>query len=104
MSRNRFTFVVAWLAAALPALTCRTAAAQDRPEEDPNALGTHQKNVRVELGTRVQFVNSVGLDPFAENDVLPQLALGASWGFLASDKLSLAAVGGFDYGGSSSRA
>jgi len=104
MSRtHRLTFAAALLGATLP-LSSRSALAQDSSEADENALGTHQKNIRVDLGTRVQFVGNEGLDPFAENDVLPQLALGASWGFFASDALSLAAVGGFDYGATSSRA
>jgi hypothetical protein len=101
---NRLVFAAALLAAALPLLFSSSAAAQDRAEEDPNALGAHQKNFRIEAGTRVQFVSNQGLDPFAESDVLPQLALGASWGFFASDALSIAAVAGFDYGTSTSHA
>lgn len=105
MSRTyRLSFAAALVGAALPLLTAGTAVAQDTTEPDENALGTHQKNIRFDLGTRVQFVGSEGLDPFSENDVMPQLALGASWGFFASDALSLAAVGGFDYGATTSHA
>jgi hypothetical protein len=104
MSRTRrLSFAAALIGAALPFIS-GTAAAQDTTRPDDNALGTHQKNIRVDLGTRVQFVDSEGLDPFSENDVLPQLALGASWAFFASDALSLAAVGGFDYGATKSHA
>ncbi|HKY39036.1 MAG TPA: hypothetical protein VJN18_24025 [Polyangiaceae bacterium] len=101
---NRLGLGVALLVAALPVLHARAASAQDRPEPDPNSLGTHQKNIRLEAGTRVQLIGNEGLDAFSENDVVPQLALSASWGFFAADALSLAAVGGFDYGGTSSRA
>lgn len=66
-----------------------------------NALGNHQRNIRVEVGARTQFVNSDGLDPFSTNDVLPQVSLGASFAFWAQDKLSVAGVAGFDYGTSS---
>ena len=55
----------------------------------------------MEIGARTQFVNSAGLDPFSTNDVLPQLSLGASFGFWNRDQLSLAAVAGFDYGSTS---
>lgn len=81
----------------------QSALGQER-ERDPEALGTHQKNVRLEIGARTQFVSSDALDPFSENDVLPQLALGASYAFYAQERLSIAAVLGFDYGKSSSHA
>lgn len=67
----------------------------------PSGLGNHQKNVRFEIGARTQFVNSSGFNPFSQNDVLPQFSVGASFAFWARDQLSLAAVAGFDYGGSS---
>ena len=70
MSRtNRLSFAVALLVAALPVFHARAASAQDTTEPDANALGTHQKNFRVDLGTRVQFVGSEGLDALSENDV-----------------------------------
>lgn len=68
---------------------------------DESALGNHQKNIRLELGVRTQYIKSDGFDAFSERDVLPQFTLGASWAFWAQDKLSLAAFGGFDYGGTS---
>lgn len=96
--------IAAATCAAALLLSARHAAAQDtataRPH-DPRELGNHQKNVRLEVGARTQFVNSGGLDPFSTNDVLPQLSLGASWAFWKQDKLSLAGMVGFDYGGSS---
>jgi hypothetical protein len=97
--RGAATCAAALLLGALPA----RAQAQDAaaaPPSDANELGNHQKNVRLEIGARTQFVNSRGLDPFSTNDVLPQLSLGASFAFWKQDKLSLAAMAGFDYGGS----
>jgi hypothetical protein len=82
------------------------AAAQERdtaaaPPMDPHELGNHQRNVRFEIGARTQFIKGSGFDPFSTNDVLPQFSLGASVAFWKQDKLSLAAMAGFDYGGSS---
>ena len=91
------------LAATAPAAAAEDLGA-DAGAADSDALGTHQKNVRLELGARTQFVNSAGLDPFATNDVLGQLSLAASYAFWAQDRLSLAAVVGFDYGASSASA
>lgn len=70
---------------------------------DDDALGNHQKNIRLEAGVRTQYVKGDAFDPFSERDVLPQFSLGASWAFWAQDKLSLAAYGGFDYGGTSAK-
>jgi len=102
----RASIVYSWLA--LPALLLLTqpASAQDRgePDGDDAALGTHQKHVRFDLGVRTQFVSSEGLDPFSQDDVVPQFAMGASWAFLARDRFSLAALAGFDYGSLSSEA
>lgn len=82
------------------------AQAQDRgaPEAEAGALGSHQKHLRLDLGARTQFVRSDGLDPFSENDVVPQLSLGASYVVWTRDRLSLAATLGFDYAGLSSNA
>jgi hypothetical protein len=82
------------------------ARAQDAAASDQQAaaLGTHQRHLRLDLGARTQYVSSSGLDPFSENDAIPQLSLGASYAFWSADKLSLAGVLGFDYSGWSSRA
>jgi hypothetical protein len=76
-----------------------TAHAQDRAPAagDPDALGTHQRHLRLDLGLRTQFVSDAGLDPFSENDLVPHLSLGASYAFWARDALSIAGVFGFDY-------
>jgi hypothetical protein len=76
-----------------------SAHAQDRVAAagDAQALGSHQRHLRLDLGVRTQFVSDAGLDPFSENDVVPQLSLGASYAFWARDKLSLAGAFGFDY-------
>jgi hypothetical protein len=68
------------------------------------ALGTHQRNVRFDLGVRTQFIKGAAFDPFSEHDALTQFTTSASIAFLSRDQLSLAAVAGFDYGGSSAHA
>ena len=76
-----------------------TAHAQDRVESpgDAQALGSHQRHLRLDLGLRTQFVSDAGLDPFSENDVVPHLSAGASYAFWARGELSLAGAFGFDY-------
>lgn len=76
-----------------------SAHAQDRVPEarGAEALGTHQRHLRLDLGLRTQFVSDAGLDPFSENDVVPHLSLGASYAFWARDALSVAGAFGFDY-------
>ena len=104
MSKAR---LAAALGAVLSALAS-PAAAQDAgsgpSEAEKAALGTHQKNLRVSLGERTQFIKSSGFDPFSERDALTQVSLGASWAFWAHDELSLAANLGYDYGGSNAAA
>jgi hypothetical protein len=81
-----------------------TAAEADVAPAAPSAergLGNHQRNVRVDIGARTQFIKGSGFDPFSTDDVLPQLSLGASLAFWSQNELSLAAVAGFDYGTSS---
>jgi hypothetical protein len=95
--------------ASLAALTLAAPAhAADRGEDesdaDAQALGTHQRHLRLDIGARTQYVSSAGLDPFSENDAIPQLSLGASYAFWARDQLSIAAVAGFDYSDWSARA
>lgn len=87
-------------------LLAAPALAQDRaePDTDVEALGTHQRHLRVDLGARTQYVSNVGLDPFSENDAIPQFSMAASYAFWSRDKLSLAGAFGFDYSGWSSRA
>jgi hypothetical protein len=88
------------LLAASHAGAAETDAATASPQE-PSALGNHQRNVRLDVGARTQFVSSAGFDPFSEKDVLGQLAVSASFAFWSQEQLSVAAVAGFDYGGSS---
>lgn len=76
----------------------------DTTSVDDGSLGNHQKNIRFDLGARTQFIKGAGFDPFSERDALTQVSLGASWAFWARDALSLAAVAGFDYGGTSAMA
>src|SRR6186713_37541 len=102
MTRSLKSFV----SAACVALSCALAlpAAAAEGVTDVSGLGTHQKHVRLDIGNRTQFVSDAGLDPFSTNDVIPQLSLSASWAFYASDELSVAALLGFDYGGTSAKA
>jgi hypothetical protein len=90
----------AWLGCA------RSARAEDltQPTSSATSLGSHQRNLRLDLGVRAQFIESAGLDPFAVDDALPQVTLGASYAFLAQGRLSLAGAAIFDYGGSSAQA
>jgi hypothetical protein len=76
------------------------------PSRDDAAsdLGTHQRNVRLDLGLRTQFIKGAGYDPFSDNDVLHQFSTSASVAFWARDRLSFAGVVGFDYGVASARA
>jgi len=68
------------------------------------SLGTHQKHLRLEAGVRAQFIDSEGLDPFAENDVVAQFTTGASYTLLTSDRLSVAGSFLVDLGGKGSKA
>lgn len=101
MNAARFPFLFgAALCAALASYPARAVAADavDAPAEDPNALGNHQKNVRVDLGLRTQYIKGSAYDAFSENNALNHLSLGASWAFWARDRWSLAGAFGFDYG------
>jgi hypothetical protein len=73
--------------------------AADQVESDAadEALGSHQRHFRFDIGARTQYVSSAGLDPFSERDAIPQLSLGASYAFWARDRLSIAGVAVFDY-------
>lgn len=84
--------------------TARAATDSVDSNTDPGPLGNHQKHLRLDLGARTQFIKSSGFDPFSEKDALGQVSVAASWAFWAQDAASLAAVVGFDYGGSSAQA
>jgi hypothetical protein len=92
------------VAAAALICVCASPAAAETNDVDRNALGSHQRNVRLDLGLRTQFIKSAGFDPFSENDVLHQFTTNASFVFWTRERLSVAAVLGFDYGASSARA
>jgi hypothetical protein len=82
----------------------QTTSHEATPPDDPSALGNHQRHVRLDLGVRTQLVRSKGFDPFASNDVFPQLTLAASYYFWTRDRLSLGGVVAFDYGARSENA
>ena len=67
-------------------------------------LGSHQPHLAASLGPRVSKVGSTGYDPFADSDDLPQVSLGVSGTLLTASRLSLAAVGFWDYGARSGTA
>jgi len=107
MTRRHWSRLLAPTTCAVALLASQHAAAAQEADAAPgetqasSGLGNHQRNIRLEIGARTQFVNSAGFDPFSTNDVLPQLSLGASLAFWSQDKLSLAGVLGFDYGSTS---
>lgn len=105
-ARGQRRLASALLGTALASVAFRASGAEsaESTRVDDRALGNHQKHVRVELGARTQFISSAGLDPFSENDVIPQLSMAGSYVSWTHDRLSLAAVVGFDYGGSSAHA
>jgi hypothetical protein len=82
-------------------LAASTATAEtDRPSAPAggDALGSHQRHVRLEAGVRTQYVSSRALDPFSTNDAITHVSLGPALTLWASDELSLAASLLWDYG------
>ena len=100
---SRALSAVGCVASLLAAVDAAAAGAQDAPSSpvDEQALGNHQKHVRLDIGARTQFVNSKGFDPFSKNDVLSQVTFAASYTVWTHDQLSLAGLVGFDIGNSS---
>jgi hypothetical protein len=80
------------LALSVCALSLSASAAHAEP------LGSHQPHVEVFLGVRVSKVSDAGYDPFASSDELAQVSLGLGGTLFARGRLSLAAVGFWDYG------
>lgn len=103
---NRLRSATARVALSLAlSLFARVASAQDAPDDgDRDALGNHQRHLRLDVGLRTQLVPSAGLDPFSTDDLVPQLTLGASYYFWSRDRWSLGAAAAFDYGRSSAPA
>jgi hypothetical protein len=67
-------------------------------------LGSHQPHIEASLGARVSKVADAGFDPFANSDELVQVSLGVGGTLLRLQRLSLAAVGFWDYGERGSQA
>ncbi|MET0790891.1 MAG: hypothetical protein ABW061_05175 [Polyangiaceae bacterium] len=67
-------------------------------------LGSHQPHIQASLGVRASKVSDAGFDPFADSDELLQVSLGVGGTVLRFQRLSLAAVGFWDYGERSSTA
>src|SRR4051812_27080570 len=67
-------------------------------------LGSHQPHIQASLGARVSKVADEGFDPFAASDELAQVSLGVGGTVLRFQRLSVAAVGFWDYGERGSQA
>ncbi len=79
-------------------------ALDQQPEPDDGQLGSHQKNLFFGAGVRTSFITSEGFDPFSEEDALPQFSLHAGAVMMTADALSVAVLGGWDYGQTKSNA
>ncbi len=94
-------------AAMLVWLCAKPASAADAVSASPEAqhsLGSHQRNVRFDMGVRSQFIKGAGFDPFSEDDAFHQFSTSASIAPWAKGRLSLAAVVGYEDGDTSARA
>ena len=67
-------------------------------------LAPHQAHVQASVGVRVSKVSDAGYDAFAESDELVQVSFGLGATLFRHQRLSLAAVGFWDYGEKSSTA
>jgi hypothetical protein len=74
------------------------------PGAHAEPLGSHQPLIEASLGVRASKVADAGFDPFADSDDLVQLSVGVAGTVLRMQRLSLAAVGFWDYGERSSQA
>ena len=80
-------------------------AAPDVPQPASRPEVDHYRSFwRFEIGVRSSFVADPGLDPFAQNDYVPQFSLAASRTILARDRFSFAAGLAWDYGSRSEHA
>jgi hypothetical protein len=71
----------------------------DEPElPDDGSLGRHQQQLFVSAGMRTSFISDAGFDPFSDTDALNQFALHLGAVVFTSGSLSVAALGGWDYG------
>jgi hypothetical protein len=68
------------------------------------SISDREPRIEASLGARVSDVSNAGFDPFADSDELAQLSLGLGGALLTEGRLSLAAVGFWDYGERSSEA
>lgn len=74
------------------------AAERPDPHPDDGLMGTHQNHWFASIGYRIAFVGNSGLDPFSENDSVPQVSLSAGRTLLTSGNWSLAALALWDWG------
>lgn|SRR6478735_121149 len=82
----------------LPAFLLAAAGARAEP------LAPHQPYAQASLGVRVSKVSDAGYDAFSDSDDLTQVSVGLGGTLLRHQRLSLAAVGFWDYGQKSSNA
>ena len=65
---------------------------------DDGKMGSHQQHFLVSIGWRQAWVANSGLDPFSENNAVPQFSLSAGRTLLADGNLSLVALVLWDIG------
>ena len=70
----------------------------DQQEIDDGLLGTHQEHWLLGIGTRQSYITHPGFDLFSGKNALPQFSLNAGRTLVASGRLSLAALLGWDWG------
>lgn len=63
-----------------------------------------QRYVGLELGARALIVGNAGFDPYAEDDLLASVSLGATWEPLRVAPIYIGFAGEYDYGSRSARA
>jgi hypothetical protein len=85
------------------------APAQAAPVEQPDSLGSYQRHVQLMVGVRTSYLTDDNYRLFSrtvtragENFPVVQLSLGGGVTLLSQQQLSLAVIGLWDYGGSSS--
>ncbi len=93
-------------ARAAPPLTYRAPPALLGAENATPAVETppHYDYLRVGLGFRIGYIGSDAFDTFADDDVLAQMSLDASYAFYTKGKLAVAAGLGWDVGSRTSGA
>ena len=74
------------------------AAERPEPNLDDGKMGTHQEHWFASIGYRLAFVGNSALDPFSENDSVPQVSISAGRTLFTSGPWSFAALALWDWG------